>query len=266
MVETSASSKNSSLRNRYFWREPKILSNGTQAPPNNWLSSNGGSAWHFDNLTCEYYLGLFNDFQPDLNWDNATNRQAIFNNALNFWLDLGIDGFRMDAFSIFSKPEGLPDLPANDTGLHDTRTLYSDGPHEHEYLREMTRKCLEGRNTFTVGEYGMSDNVTSVQEYIGASRKEFNSMLLTNMCDIGRDGYKPTAWNLTGWRDAINFTQAAGSRTVGDGWNSVYVENHGLPRSISRFGDVSPEYRVQSGKALAMLLGTLSGTLFVYQG
>jgi oligo-1,6-glucosidase len=71
---------------------------------------------------------------------------------------------------------------------------------------------------------------------------------------------------LTGWRDAINFTQAAGSRTVGDGWNSVYVENHDLPRSISRFGDVSPEYRVQSGKALAMLLGTLSGTLFVYQG
>lgn len=262
----SASSKNSSLRDRYFWREPKILPNGTMAPPNNWASSNGGSAWHYDNRTGEYYLGLFNDFQPDMNWDNATNRQAIYHDALNYWLDLGIDGFRMDAFSIFSKPEGLPDVPTNDTGLQDARPLYNDGPHEHEYLQEMTRECLAGRDTFTVGEYGMSDNMTSVQQYIGASRKEVNSMFLTNMCDIGRDGYMPTAWNLTGWRDAINFTQAAGSRAVGDGWNSVYLENHDLPRSISRFGDDSPHHRVQSGKALSMLLTTLSGTLFVYQG
>lgn len=264
--EESASSKDSSLRDRYFWREPKTLSNGTKTYPNNWASSNGGSAWHYDNRTGEYYLGLFNDFQPDLNWDNATNRQAIFNDALNFWLDFGIDGFRMDAFSIFSKPEGLPDVPANTSELQDARPLYNDGPHEHEYLAEMTRECLQGRDTFTVGEYGMSENMTSVQEYIGASRKEVNSMFLTNMCDIGRDGYKPTAWNLTGWRDAINFTQAAGSRAVGDGWNSVYLENHDLPRSISRFGNDSPEHRITSGKALSMLLSTLSGTLFLYQG
>lgn len=264
--EASATSKTSEFRDRYFWREPKTLPNGTHAPPNNWAGSNGGSAWHYDNRTGEYYLGLFNDFQPDLNWDNATNRQAIFNDALNFWLDFGIDGFRMDAFSIFSKPEGLPDVPTNETGFQDARPLYNDGPHQHEYLQQMTRDCLEGRDTFTVGEYGMSDNMTSVQEYIGASRKEVNSMFLTNMCDIGRDGYKPTAWNLTGWRDAINFTQAAGSRAVGDGWNSVYLENHDLPRSISRFGDDSSEHRVQSGKALSMLLSTLSGTLFLYQG
>lgn len=264
--EASATTKTSEFRDRYFWREPKTLADGTHAPPNNWAGSNGGSAWHYDNRTGEYYLGLFNDFQPDLNWDNATNRQAIFNDALNFWLDFGIDGFRMDAFSIFSKPEGLPDVPTNETGSQDARPLYNDGPHQHEYLQQMTRDCLEGRDTFTVGEYGMSDNMTSVQEYIGASRKEVNSMFLTNMCDIGRDGYKPTAWNLTGWRDAINFTQAAGSRAVGDGWNSVYLENHDLPRSISRFGDDSPEHRVESGKALSMLLSTLSGTLFLYQG
>lgn len=262
----SASSKDSSLRDRYFWREPKTLANGTQVPPNNWAGSNQGSAWHFDNTTGEYYLGLFNDFQPDLDWSNATNRKAIFHDALNFWLDFGIDGFRMDAFSIFSKPEGLPDVPTNETGFQNARPLYNDGPREHEYLQEMTRECLEGRDTFTVGEYGMSDNMTSVQKYIGASRKEVNSMFLTNMCDIGRDGYMPTEWNLTGWRDAINFTQAAGSRAVGDGWNSVYLENHDLPRSISRFGDDSPEHRVPSGKALSMMLSTLSGTLFLYQG
>ncbi|KAM0721112.1 hypothetical protein Q7P37_003398 [Cladosporium fusiforme] len=264
--EASASSKDSSLRDRYFWRAPKTLSNGTKVPPNNWAGSNGGSAWHFDNSTGEYYLGLFNDFQPDLDWSNATNRKAIFHDALNFWLDFGIDGFRMDAFSIFSKPDGLPDVPTNEAGFQDARPLYNDGPHQHEYLQEMTRECLEGRDTYTVGEYGMTQNMTSVQQYIGASRKEVNSMFLTNMCDIGRDGYKPTEWNLTGWRDAINFTQAAGSRAVGDGWNSVYLENHDLPRSISRFGDDSPEHRVQSGKALAMLLSTLSGTLFLYQG
>lgn len=263
--EESASSKDSDLRDRYFWREPKTLSNGTKAPPNNWASSDR-SAWHYDNRTGEYYLGLFSSFQPDLDWSNATNRQAIFDDALNFWLDFGIDGFRIDVFSIFSKPEGLPDVPANDSEVHDARPLYNDGPYQHEYLAQMTRECLEGRDTFTVGEYGKSENMTSVQEYIGASRKEVNSMFLTNMCDIGREGYQPTAWNLTGWRNAINFTQAAGSRAIGDGWNSVYLENHDLPRSISRFGDDSLEHRIQSGKALSMLLSTLSGTLFLYQG
>ncbi|KAF2718728.1 glycoside hydrolase family 13 protein [Polychaeton citri CBS 116435] len=261
----SASSKTNTYRDWYFWRPPQYK-NGSIYPPNNWSGNNNGSAWKYDNSTGEYYLNVFNPFQPDLNWDNPVTRQAIFDYALTFWLKLGIDGFRMDAFSIFSKPAGLPSIPASDDGFYNGRPLFNDGPHEHQYLQQMNREALAGYDTFTVGEYGMTTNMSAIQKYVGASRQEVNTVFLTNMCDIGRDGYVPTPWNLTGWRDAINFTQAVGSRAAGDGWNSIYLENHDLPRSITRFANDAPEYRVQSGKLLSMLLTTLSGTLFVYEG
>ena len=261
----SASSKTNSKRDWYIWRQPQ-QKNGSMYPPNNWKGHNNGSAWKYDGHTGEYYLNIFDYYQPDLNWDNPDTRQAIFKDALEYWLDLGIDGFRMDVFARYSKPAGLPDVPANDSGFHDASDLYTTGPHEHEYLQQMNREVLSKYDTFTVGEYAVEKNMSAVQEYVGASRHEVNTVFLMNMCDIGRDGYEYIGWNLTGWRDAINFTQRVGSSTIGDGWNSVYLENHDLPRSISRFANDEPKYRVQSGKALSVLLSTLSGTLFVYQG
>ncbi|KAK6837764.1 hypothetical protein RU639_001709 [Aspergillus parasiticus] len=262
----SASSKTNPKRDWYFWRQPQYI-NGSMYPPNNWAGNNNGSAWKYDTQTGEFYLNIFNPYQPDLNWDNPEVRQAIFQSALEYWLEMGIDGFRMDAFSIFSKVPGLPDVPANDSNFHDARDLYyNNGPHEHEYLQQMNREILSNYDTFTVGEYGMTDNMSIVQDYVSASRREVNTIFLTNMCDIGRDGYEFVGWNLTGWREAINFTQWSGSSSAGDGWNSVYLENHDLPRSISRFASDAPKFRVQSGKALSVLLSTLSGTLFVYQG
>lgn len=261
----SASSKTNSKRDWYIWRQPQ-QKNGSMYPPNNWKGHNNGSAWKYDAHTGEYYLNIFDYYQPDLNWDNPDTRQAIFKDALEYWLDLGIDGFRMDVFARYSKPAGLPDVPANDSGFHDASDLYTTGPHEHEYLQQMNREVLSKYDTFTVGEYAVEKNMSAVQEYVGASRHEVNTVFLMNMCDIGRDGYEYIGWNLTGWRDAINFTQRVGSSTTGDGWNSIYLENHDLPRSISRFANDEPKYRVQSGKALSVLLSTLSGTLFVYQG
>lgn len=262
----SASSKTNPKRDWYFWRPPQYK-NGTMYPPNNWAGTNNGSAWAYDAHTEEYYLNIFDYYQPDMNWDNPDTRQAIFHSALEFWLEMGIDGFRMDAFSVYSKVPGLPNVPADDSEFHDARELYyNNGPHEHEYLQQMNREVLSRYDTFTVGEYGTETNMSIVQEYVGASRREVNTIFLTNMCDIGRDGYIPVEWNLTSWRDAINFTQWSGSPSAGDGWNSVYLENHDLPRSISRFANDTPQYRVKSGKALSLLLSTLSGTLFVYQG
>jgi alpha-glucosidase len=261
----SASSKTNPKRDWFFWRQPQYK-NGSMYPPNNWEGNNNGSAWKYDAHTGEYYLNIFNYFQPDLNWDNPDTRQAILQDALQYWLDMGIDGFRMDVFARYSKATGLPDVPANDSNFYDATDLYTNGPHEHEYLQQMNREVLSRYDIFTVGEYTTEDNMTKVQDYISASRHEVNTVFLTNMCDIGREGSEYVGWNLTGWRDAISFTQRAGSSVTGDGWNSIYLENHDLPRSISRFANDAPEYRVQGGKALSVLLSTLSGTLFVYQG
>ena len=148
----SASSKTNSKRDWYFWRQPQ-QKNGSIYPPNNWLGNNNGSAWTYDAHTGEYYLNIFNYYQPDLNWDNPDTRQAIFKDALEYWLDMGIDGFRMDVFARYSKPAGLPDVPANDTDFHDASDLYTTGPHEHEYLQQMNREVLSKYDTFTVGEY-----------------------------------------------------------------------------------------------------------------
>ncbi|OJJ60351.1 hypothetical protein ASPSYDRAFT_42074 [Aspergillus sydowii CBS 593.65] len=261
----SASSKTNPKRDWYIWKQPQYK-NGSMPPPNNWQGQNNGSAWKYDAHTGEYYLNIFNYYQPDLNWDNPDTRQAIFKDALEYWLDMGIDGFRMDVFAYYSKPAGLPDVPANDSDFHDASDLYTNGPHEHEYLRQMNREVLSRYDAFTVGEYAIETNMSMVQDYVGASRHEVNTVFLMNMCDIGRKGFEYIGWNLTGWREAIDFTQRVGSPTTGDGWNSIYLENHDLPRSITRFANDKPEYRVQGGKALSVLLSTLSGTLFLYQG
>ncbi|KAK3703472.1 hypothetical protein LTR37_014462 [Vermiconidia calcicola] len=253
----SAESKTNEYRDWYFWRPPQYK-NGSRYPPNNWAGNNNGSAWKYDPKTEEYYLNLFNPFQPDFNWENPDTRQAIFHDALEYWFNQGVDGFRMDAFTFYSKPHGLSDVPnCPDGEFCDASSLYLNGPREHEYLQQMNRAVLSHyMPMFTVGEYGPTYDMDIIQKCVGASRNEINTVFITNMCDIGRDGFNPVPWTLTGkggWRDAINFTQAVGSVAAGDG-------------SISRFANDSPKFRVQSGKALAMMLSTLSGTLSLYQG
>ena len=260
----SSSSKNNPYRDWYFWRPPQHI-NGKRYPPNNWAGNHNGSAWKYEPRTGEYYLNIFNPFQPNFNWDNPVTRRAILYVSMIYWLQMDIDGFRMDAFSFYSKTPGPPDVPSNNKSFLSGQYLYMDGPNEHKYLQQMHREVLSHYDAFTVGEYGVTFDMDTVQIYVGASRKEINSVFLTNMCDIGRDGFEFTPYNLTGWRAAVNFTQAVGSPAAGDGWNTVYLENHDLPRSISRFADDSSEYRVQGGKILSMMLSTLSGTLFLYQ-
>lgn len=181
----------------------------------------------FDNTTGEYYLGVFNSFQPDLNWNNPITRQAIFDDAVKFWMNMGIDGFRMDAFSIFSKPPDLPSYEPCPTEFCNGRPIFNDGPHEHEYLHQLNVEALQPYGeTFTVGEYGMTYNMTTIQKYVGASHQEVNTAFVTDMVDLGRLSFGEASWNLTGMRAAIEFVEAVGSTKVGDGWNSVYLENH----------------------------------------
>lgn len=261
----SRSSKSNAYRNWYHWSAPQFAPNGTMRPPNNWPSMVSGSAWTYDNITNEYYLHNYNSYQPALNWANPVARKGIYDSALNFWLELGVDGFRMDAFNFYSKPSSFADVPANESDSGSAQEIFEDGPREHEYLHEMNEKCLSSRDTFTVGEYGASDNLTSLQEYVSASRQEVNTMFLVNMAAVGRNGTQGYTLNMTEYRNAVNFTQALGDPRNGDGWNTIYLENHDLPRSVSRLDD-SPEYRTAVGKVLSMFLSTLSGTLFLYQG
>ena len=141
----SRSSKDSPYRDYYFWREGK-----DGKAPNNWGSCFGGSVWEYDEKTGMYYLHLFSKKQPDLNWDNPVVRDEIFN-MMDWWLQKGIDGFRMDVISLISKPAGLPDGVPGPTGLASFE-LVANGPHEHEYLREMNRRVLSKYDLLTVGE------------------------------------------------------------------------------------------------------------------
>ncbi|KAK4504522.1 hypothetical protein PRZ48_005438 [Zasmidium cellare] len=264
--QESNSSKTNPKRDWYFWRPPQYK-NGTRYPPNNWAGYNGESAWTYDEHTGEYYLGIFSPVQIDLNWENADVRNAIYQDALRFWLDAGIDGFRIDVVSYYSKTPELPNFPADDDGFYPGIQFYVNGPHEHQYLQEMNRKVLSQYETLTVGEYANSTtNMTIMQDYVGAHRRELNTIFYFNMVAVFRNGYEPLAFNLSAWRETIAFNDAIGDPATGDGWNTVFLENHDLPRSVSSFGDETAEYRAQSAKLLSMFISTMSGTLFLYQG
>ena len=175
--------KDNPYRDWYFWRPPQHI-NGSRYPPNNWEGNNNGSAWKYEPRTGEYYLNIFNPFQPDLNWANPETRRAIHESALKYWLDMGIDGFRMDAFSIFSKPKGLTNVPADEDGFYNGRRFFNNGPHEHEYLHEMNQELFTPYNSFTAGEYGMVEhprNMDKLQKYVSASRQEVNTIFITNV-------------------------------------------------------------------------------------
>lgn len=150
---SAKSSVNDSHHDWYFFRDP-VYVDGVMTPPNNWAGTNNGSAWTWVPDIGQYYLNIFNPYQPDFNWENDVTRQAIFQNAMRFWLEKGIDGFRMDAFSLFSKPHGLPDVVPCADRYCDARPLYNNGPREHEYLHQMNQEVLASYDTFTVGEYG----------------------------------------------------------------------------------------------------------------
>ena len=139
----SRSSKDDTKRDWYFWRPPKYV-NGERRPPNNWRAYFGGSAWQWDEHTQEYYLHLFVPEQPDLNWENNETREAIYNSAVKFWLDKGIDGFRVDTVNLYSKPIDFPDGAITDPSSEYQLApdLWCNGPRMHEFLRELNDKVL----------------------------------------------------------------------------------------------------------------------------
>jgi oligo-1,6-glucosidase len=255
----SKKSKDNPYRDYYIWRPSK---DGKE--PNNWQSTFSGSAWQYDENTDEYFLHLFSKKQPDLNWENSELRQEVYD-MMKFWLDKGIDGFRMDVINFISKVDGLPDAPNPDRKPYVSGSRYfMNGPKIHDYLQEMYREALAGYDVMTVGEMP-GVNVEQAKLYTDESRNEVNMVFQFEHVDLdsgpgGKWDLKPL--KLTDLKK--NFTKwQTGLEDIG--WNSLYLNNHDQPRMVSRFGN-DQQYRVESAKMLATFLHMLKGTPYIYQG
>ncbi len=252
-------SKDSPYRDYYYWKPGK---NG--AEPNNWESVFSGSAWEYDEDSNEYYLHIFSKKQPDLNWENPKVRSEVFD-TMKFWLEKGIDGFRMDVINFISKVPSLPDAPALEGKKYASGAdFYMNGPKIHEYLQEMNQQVLSKYDLITVGEMpGIT--VEQAKLYTGEGRNELNMVFQFEHVDL--DSGPTGKWDLKELQLSdlkASFTKwQKGLEQVG--WNSLYLNNHDQPRMVSRFGN-DDEYWLESAKMLATFLHFLQGTPYIYQG
>jgi len=242
----SREASNNPFRDFYIWRKPA----DDGGPPNDLQSSFGGPAWTLDPTTGEYYLHLFSRRQPDLNWENPKVRAEIYA-MMNWWLDRGIAGFRMDVIDYIGKQVD--------------RQVVTDGPHLHDYLQEMNAGTFGDRDILTVGET-WSATPGSALLYSGRDRKELSMVFqfehVTQQWDAVFGKWRPKPFNLASLKAVFGKWQLALAK---DGWNALFWGNHDLPRAVSRYGDAAG-YHSQSAKMLATVLHLLKGTPFVYQG
>ena len=253
----SRKSKDNPYRDYYIWRPAK---DGKE--PNNWGSCFSGSAWEYDNTTDMYFLHLFSRKQPDLNWDNPKVRREVYD-MMNWWLDKGVDGFRMDVISLISKDQTFPDGKPGINGYASFNEP-ANGPHVHEYLQEMRREVLDGRETLTVGECS-GVTLDEAKKYARSDGKELNMVFQFEHMDVDADGTNKWSDKKMDLRDLkkILTKWQKGLDTIA--WNSLFWENHDQPRSVSRFGN-DGEYRELSAKMLATCLHMMQGTPYIYQG
>ena len=256
----SRKSTDNPYRDYYIWRPAK--EDGSL--PNNWGSCFSGPAWEYDKTTDMYFLHLFSKKQPDLNWDNPAVRQDVFD-MMNWWLKKGVDGFRMDVISLISKEPGLPDKEPGING-YATFNVSANGPHVHEYLQEMRQKALNNADTITVGECS-GVTLEEAKKYARSDEKELNMVFQFEHMDVDSDE-KSGKWTTKKMdlRDLKNILTRWQKGLQDIAWNSLYWENHDQPRSVSRFGNDSDEYREISAKMLATCIHMMQGTPYVYQG
>ena len=262
----SRASKDNPMRDWYWWRPAHEGTNPGDpgAEPNNWGSIFSGPAWELDETTGEYYLHLFSRKQPDLNWENPEVRRAIYS-MMRWWLDRGIDGFRMDVINFISKDTSLPDGRVHDGGLYgDGTPFFVDGPRIHEFLQEMHREVFAGREgLITVGEMpGVT--VEEARLYTDPARRELDMVFQFEhvQVDHGATFWDPRPLRLRDLKTILGRWQAGLAEV---GWNSLYWNNHDQPRVVSRFGD-DGAHRVHAAKMLGTVLHLHRGTPYVYQG
>ncbi|OXS58915.1 glucohydrolase [Cohnella sp. CIP 111063] len=251
----SRSSRDNPKRDYYIWSDGK---NG--AEPNNWESIFSGSAWEYDEATEQYYMHVFSTKQPDLNWENPQVRQDLYA-MVNWWLDKGIDGFRVDAISHIKKVPGFPDMP-NPDKLRYVPSFEGHMNREgiHVFLQEMKSETFDKYDVMTVGE-ASGVTVDDAELWVGERRGAFNMIFqfehmgLWQKTADGSVDIPALKKTLTRWQKGLE----------GVGWNALFLENHDQPRSVSTWGD-DQTYWEQSAKAFATMYFLMQGTPFIYQG
>lgn len=239
-------SKGNPWRDYYIWRQPQA----DGSPPNDFRSYFGGSGWEFDAATGEYYFHQFSRKQPDLNWDNPKVQEEV-HRMMNWWLDRGIGGFRMDVIDLIGKVVD--------------EQIMTNGPRLHPLLQEMNQATFGHRDVLTVGEtWSATPEIAKL--YSDPARHELSMVFqfehITITFDPEEGKWKPRPFDLVAFKAVITKWQTALAET---GWNSLFWNNHDLPRAVSKYGDPG-RYRIQSAKMLATALHFLKGTPYVYQG
>ncbi len=259
--KASRKSKLNPYRDYYIWRDGKDGST-----PNNWASFFSPSAWKKDETTGQYYLHLFSEKQPDLNWENPALRQEVYA-MVNRWFDKGVDGFRMDVINCIAKDEGLPDGTGapNAAGYSLAFERFANRPKLYDYLRELKANCYAGRDCLCLGETPFTtpeEGAKLLDDETGIFDMIFPFDLME--IDDGPYGkYDPVPWKLSRFKQIVNIWQSATEH----GWGSLFWSNHDQSRAVSRFGCTdTEELRVRSAKMLAVAMHLLRGTPFVYQG
>ena len=255
----SRKSKENPYRDYYIWKDGR-----ENEPPTNWGSVFSGSAWEYDDLTKQYYLHLFAKKQPDLNWENPIVRNEVYK-MMKFWLDKGVDGFRLDVINFISKDTSYPNGDAHlGQKYTDGSTYYINGPRIHEFLKEMHQNVFSNYNVMTVGETPGAQTKDAI-EYTNPANNELQ-MIFTfehmNLDCVNDDKWDLKPLNLVDLKTNLEKWQLA---LYDKGWNSLYWNNHDQPRIVSRFGN-DKEFHEKSAKMLAICLHMMQGTSYIYQG
>ena len=255
--------KDSPYRDYYIIQKGCEGKDGELIPPTNWTSCFTGSAWERITGTDEYYLHLFAPEQPDLNWENPKVREEIAD-VLRFWLERGVDGFRFDVFNLYSKIWPLRD-DKNPFKVQKGTKFFVDGPRMHEFLQELNDNALAGYDTFTVGESYIPDE-EHAHRYIKEESGELDSIF--DFEHLTSDNLLvlkmiPKPFSLKRFKRGLIDPQL---RYHGTGWNTLVLENHDVPRSVSRFGINTKKYRYEAATFLSMIMYFGWGTPFIYQG
>ena len=256
--EEAKKSRENPYHDYYVWKKgtPKTL-------PNNWQSVFSGSAWKWNEKTEEYFLHLYTQKQPDLNWENSKVREEIYS-IIDFWLAKGVDGFRMDVISMISKRLAFEDVPENMPIVEVMEKFYSNGPRVHEFIKEMNQKVLSKYDIVTVGE-GPGINLENALNYVSEAENELNMVFHFDhlFIDYGPKGkYDPIPIDFILFKKIFSQWD---NLLANKGWNSIFLGNHDFSRIVSRFGN-DKDFHFESAKLLVTLLMTMRGTPYIYQG